>query len=383
MKKRRMTEMLKMKQIKEILRLSYNCNLNQTQISESCNVSRATVQDYLRRAKAVGITIEDLDSLKEGELETRLGKKQYRTKSHADLDYQKLERELCKPGVTKALLWEEYIAQNPGGHCYSGFCSALRQWKKDNRLSMRQQHKAGEKLYVDYAGQTIPIYSKTSNEVVLKAQIFVAVLGASNFTFAEATASQEIKHWIGSHVRCFEYLGGTPEVVVPDNLKSGVTKAVFYDPQLNPKYRDLAEHYAIAVLPARSKKPKDKSKVEVGVQIVERWILAALRNRKFYSLAELNSEISLLLEKINSRKMKTYGCSRKEMFASIDRPVLAALPQKPYQFFDYKLARVNIDYHIEVDNHFYSVPYQLRQKEVEIRIREQVIEVIHSGKRVA
>ena len=253
MKKRKKTEKLKMKQVKEILRLSYECNLNQTQIAQSCNVSRATVQDYLGRAKATGMTVEDVHSLREEELKIRLGKKRGRSRNHAELDYQNLERELCKPGVTKALLWEEYIAQNPGGHCYSGFCSALRRWKKDNRLSMRQQHKAGEKLYVDYAGQTVPIYKKASNEISFYAQIFVAVLGASNLTFAEATASQEIKHWIGSHVRCFEYLGGVPEIVVPDNLKSGVTKAVFYDPLLNPRYRDLAEHYGTAVLPARSK----------------------------------------------------------------------------------------------------------------------------------
>lgn len=372
-----------MKQAREILRLSYELKLNQTQVAQSCNVSRATVQDYLRRAKVAGIVLEDLRKLEEEELEERLGKKQGRSKHNAEPDYQQIERELCKPGVTKALLWEEYIAKNPGGHCYSGFCNALREWKQTNKLSMRQQHKAGEKLYVDYAGHTIPIYERGTNEVVLKAQIFVAVLGASNYTFAEATASQEVKHWTGSHVRCFEFLGGVPEVVVPDNLKSGVTKAVFYDPQLNPRYCELAEHYGIAVLPTRTRKPKDKAKVEVGVQIVERWILAAFRNRKFFSLTELNQEISKLLEKLNAKEMRTYGCSRKEMFESVDKPVMRPLPPKPYQLFDYRLAKVNIDYHVEIDKHYYSVPYQLVHKEVEVRIREHVIEVMHAGKRVA
>ena len=206
MKRRKKTGVLKMKQAREILRLSYELKLNQSQIAQSCNVSRATVQDYLRRANVAGLELEEISKLDEGELEKRLGKKQGRSGQNAEPDYQKIERELCKPGVTKALLWEEYLVQNPGGHCYSGFCNSIREWKQANRLSMRQQHKAGEKAYVDYAGNTIPIYKRGTNEVVLKAQIFVAVLGASNYTFAEATASQEVKHVVEKFVPVFEDL---------------------------------------------------------------------------------------------------------------------------------------------------------------------------------
>jgi transposase len=248
---------------------------------------------------------------------------------------------------------------------------------------MRQNHKAGDKLFVDYAGHTVPIYKRGTTKTLFQAQIFVAVLGASNYTYVEATRDQQLKHWIGSHQRCFDYLGGTPQAVVPDNLKSGITSPSYYDPQLNPRYKELAEHYEVAVLPARVRKPKDKSKVEVGVQIVERWILAVLRNRKFFSLDELNQEIVRLLEKINSKKMKSYGCSRKELFESVDKPALRTLPSKPYDLFDFKLARVNIDYHVELEKHYYSVPYQLVHKEVEIRIKERIIEVLCNGERVA
>jgi transposase len=247
---------------------------------------------------------------------------------------------------------------------------------------MRKQHKSGDKLFVDYAGATVPIYRQGTNEILFEAQLFVGVLGASNYTFAEATATQEIKNWLGSHRRCFEFFGGVPAAVVPDNLKSGVKKAFYYDPELNPAYREFAQHYGVAILPTRVKKPKDKGKVEVGVQIAERWILAVLRNRKFFSLVELNQEIAKLLEKLNSRKMKSYGCNREQLFKSVDQPALRRLPQKPYELFEFKLARVNIDYHVEVERHYYSVPYKLVGQEVEIRIREQSIEVLHEGKRI-
>lgn len=383
MKSRKRTGVLRMKVLREMLRLRFELRLSCNKIAESCNLSRSTVQNYVNRAEASGVSLGNLDSLGDEELVRRVGKVGGRQSRNAEPDHQEIARELCKPGVTKALLWEEYKKEHPDGHCYSGFCNSFRKWKKDNRLSMRQQHKAGEKLYVDYAGQTVPIYRRGTNEVEFKAQIFVAAFGASNFTFVDATESQEIKHWIGSHVRCFEFFGGVPQAVVPDNLKSGVTKAIFYEPDINTIYRELAEHYGLAILPTRKRKPKDKAKVEVGVQIVERWILAALRNRKFFSLSELKQEVARLLDKINEKKMRNYGLSRGEMFEMLDKPALRPLPPKPYQFFAYKLVRVNIDYHIELEQHYYSVPYQLVHKEVEVRIRENTVEVLSAGKRVA
>ena len=384
MRKKRRKKVLDTSKIKEILRLN-ELGMSQSEISRSSGASRSTVQDYLHRAKLLGVSFEELSSYDEAKLLEIFGKEQGTSRRKPELDNDYISRELTKKGVTLLLLWEEYFASNPDGLSYSRFCNRYTEWKKANNLSMRQHHKAGEKLYVDYAGQRLPIYrrSGSGNEIAFEAEIFVAVLGASNYLFAEATESQSSKYWLGSHCRCFEHLGGVPNAVVPDNLKSGVTKACYYDPELNISYRKLAEHYGTAILPARVRKPKDKSKVEVGVQIVERRILAQLRNRRFYSLAELNREISRLLEQVNNRKMKTYGCSRKELFELVEKAALNPLPQKRYQIFDYKLAKVNVDYHVEVEKHYYSVPYQFVHQNVEIRIKERVIEIFHENKRVA
>lgn len=382
MKKRKKTEVLNMKRVKEILRLRYELNMSQNAISRSCRVSRATVQDYLRRAEAVGLTREEALELSEEALEERLAKRRGRSKSKAELDYQYLQRELAKQNVTLALLWQEYIEKEPDGYCYAGFCNAYREWKKSTRVSMRQTHKAGDKLFVDFAGQTVPIFELISGNVRFYAEIFVAVLGASNYSYAEAVPSQGLKHWLGAHVLAFSFFGGVSSAVVPDNLKSGVKDPLYYDPELNPGYRELAEYYSVAILPARRRKPKDKAKVEVGVQVVQRWILAALRNRKFFSIEQLNEAISLLLEKLNSRIMKSYGCSRKELFESVEKEALKPLPRTTYHFFERKFAGVNIDYHVEVEKHFYSVPHQLVHEEVEVRILEKTIEIFYKGKRI-
>lgn len=378
----RKKRVLVMSKVREILRL-HGLGLSQNEIARSVDVSRSTVQDYVHRATERRLNFEDFSSFSEKEILELLDKKQSRAGSRALPDYQYVNRELPKKGVTLQLLWEEYRQQNPEGLSYGRFCHRYREWQSATRVSMRQNHKAGEKLFVDYAGMTVPIYRRGDSAVVMQAQIFVGVLGASNYTYVEATASQELRHWLGSHRRCFEYFGGVPRVVVPDNLKSGVNKACFYEPELNTAYKALAEHYQVAILPARVRKPKDKSKVEVGVQIVERWILAALRNRKFFSLVELNQEISKLLEHLNAKEMRFYGCSRRALFESVEKPVLGALPPKPYEFFDFKYGRVNIDYHVEVDKHYYSVPFQLVHQQVEIRIWEQRIEILHEGKRIA
>jgi transposase len=247
---------------------------------------------------------------------------------------------------------------------------------------MRQTHRAGEKLFVDYAGQTLPVIDPRMGEI-RSAQIFVAVLGASNYTYAEATWSQSLPDWIGSHQRSFTFLGGLPELVVPDNLLSGVTKAHRYEPDLNPTYLEMATHYGVAIVPARIRKPKDKAKAEVGVQIVERWILASLRNRTFFSLTELNQTIQQLVLKLNQRPFKKLPGSRGERFQSLDKPALKALPMTPYVYAEWKLVRVHIDYHVDIEGHYYSVPYRLVKQQLDARITENTVEVFNKGERVA
>lgn len=293
-----------------------------------------------------------------------------------------MHTELRRPGVTLALLWQEYRLSHPQGFQYSWFCEHYRLWAAKVDVAMRQEHRAGEKLFVDYAGQTVPVIDRQTGEI-RQAQVFVAVLGASSYTFAEATWSQTLPDWLGSHARCLAFLGAAPQILVPDNLRSGVSKAHRYEPDINPSYRDLAEHYGIAVVPARARKPKDKAKVEVGVQVVERWILAALRNRQFFSLGELNTAIALLLDRLNHKPFKKLPGSRRSAFEAIDQPALQALPEQPYVYAEWKKVRVHIDYHVEVDGHFYSVPYQLVKHQLEVRLTAQTVECFHANQRVA
>ncbi len=302
------------------------------------------------------------------------------TRPALDLPY--IHNELRKKGVTLFLLWEEYKERHPEGFQYSWFCEIYRHWAGKLDVSMRQVHKAGEKMSVDYAGQTVDVLERLSGEI-REAQVFVAVLGASNYTYSEATWTQSLPDWIGSHVRAFEYLGGCPEVVVPDNLKSGVTKPCRYEPDINPTYQDMASYYGVAVIPARVKKPKDKPKVEVGVQIVERWILARLRNRQFFSLAELNAAIRKLLEDLNNRSFQKIPGSRRSLFEKLDKPALKPLPATPFEYAEWKKAKVNIDYHIEVGGHYYSVPYSHAKDKVDVRFASSIVEVFHKGKRIA
>jgi transposase len=253
---------------------------------------------------------------------------------------------------------------------------------EETRLVLRQDHRAGEKLFVDYAGATIPIYDPASG-AVNPAAVFVAVLGASSYTFAEATSGQDLRNWTGSHMRAFEFFGGVTEVVVPDNLKSAVTHPSYYEPDLNPTYRDLGEHYGVAIIPARPYRARDKAKVEVGVQVVQRWILAALRKRKFFSLDEVNQAIAELLVRLNQRPFRKREGNRAALFAQLDQPALKPLPASRYQFGEWKTARVNIDYHIEVERHYYSVPYALVHLEVDLHLTAETVEILHRGVRVA
>lgn len=375
---------LSMRKIREVLRLKHECGRSNREIARSCLVSRSTVADYLLRFQACGLGWPLPADLNESALDRLLFPPRdsipqiIRTLP----DWHEVHKNLRRKGVTLALLWQEYKEKDPTGYQYSWFCKQYGQWSGKIDLVMRQEHLAGEKLFVDYAGQTMAIVDRTTGEV-RQAQIFVAVLGASNYTYAEATLSQGLPDWIGSHVRCFDFLGGVPEVVVPDNLKSGVTKACYYEPDVNPTYQNMAAHYGTTVLPARVRKPRDKAKAETGVQIVERWILAALRNHTFFSLADLNREIRRLLVILNGRSFKKLPGSRKTLFDSLDRPALSSLPERPYQYAEWKKATVHIDYHVEVDGHYYSVPYRLVRKKLDISFTATGVECFYRGERVA
>ncbi len=373
-----------MRKIKEVLRLHFESGLGQRPIGRCLGLSRTTVGDYLRRAKEAGLVWPLPEKLTDQQLYHQLFPPavSVSTTDRPVPDYVYLHTELKRKGVTKMLLWEEYQSDNPHAYSYSQFCELYRRWSRKLKLSMRQIHKAGEKLFVDYAGHTLPIINPSTGEI-RDAQIFVAVMGASNYTFAEATWSQGLSDWLGSHCRAFDFMGGVPEIVVPDNLKSAVKKPCRYDPDLNPSYQDLAEHYATAIIPARVRKPKDKSKAEVGVQIVERWILARLRNQTFFSLAEANTAISKLLIDLNNRPFKKLPGSRLEAFDSLDRPVLRPLPIEPYEFAQWKKVRVNIDYHVEIEGHYYSVPHQLSGQQLDARISAYCIECFQQRKRVS
>lgn len=377
-------ERLSMRKIREILRLKWECGLSNRAIGRSCSLSHDTVGEYLRRAEAAGFSWPLPEGLDEEALHELLFPKPSRSSSQSIPlpDWSQVHTELRRKSVTLRLLWVEYRESHPDGYGYSQFCHLYRHWAKHLNPAMRLTHKAGEKLYVDYAGQTVAVVDPQTGEI-RQAQIFVAVLGASNYSYAEAHAHQDLPHWIGAHVRSFAFLGGVPEIVVPDNLKAGVKHPCRYEPDLNPTYQDLAQHYGIAIIPTRVRKPKDKAKVEVGVQVVERWILARLRNRTFFSLPDLNQAIHTLLEDINARPMKHLDRSRRELFEALDQPALKPLPAQPYEYALWKQARVNIDYHVEFNKHYYSVPFALARQEVEVRATQRIIEVYFKGNRVA
>lgn len=369
--------------IKEALRLRYECGLSHHSVARSLSVSPSTIHEYLTRAKGAGLTWPLPEGLDDDEIERKLFPPP-REPAAVDVspDWALVHREYKRKGVTLALLWTEYKAETPDGYQDSQFCELYRRFTGTIDVTMRQEHKGGEKLFVDYAGQTLPEVDPETGEV-RQAQIFVAVLGASNYTYAEAAWSQDLPSWIAAHVRAFAFIGGVPAIVVPDNLRSGVSRPCRYEPELNPTYHDMALHYGTAVIPARVRKPRDKAKVENGVLVVERWILAVLRNRSFFSMAELNGAIRELLGRLNSRPFKKIPGSRKSMFEAVDRPALKPLPDQRYELAEWKKARVNIDYQITVDNHNYSVPHALAKQQVEARITSTTIEILHRGKRIA
>ena len=374
-----------MRKLRDVLRLRLEAGLSYRQINASTKASIGAIQKALTRAEELGLTWPLPPELDDNQLAGLFYPKADTGTSsrHQAPDWPTLHQELKRKGVTKQLLWEEYTQQYPNRcYSYSQFCDRYNHWRRLQKRSMRQQHKAGEKCFVDYCGQTVPIVCASTGEVRM-AQIFVAVLGASNYTYAEATLTQSLPDWLSSHVRAFEFFGGTSAVIVPDNLKSGVSKACRYDPSLNPSYQQLSAHYQVAVIPARPYKPKDKSKAEVSVQIVERWILARLRHHTFFSLAELNQCIRALLEELNQKPFKQLPGNRQQAFEQLDKPALRPLPKHPYRYVDIKPVKVNIDYHVQYEDHLYSVPHQYVGEHLELHAGDTLITLYFRQQSVA
>jgi transposase len=375
---------LSMRKIKEVLRLHFEKGLSAREIARSLDVGRGTIQNYLHRAQQVGLSWSLAPEIDEATLERQLFPSLHpvaqEKRQMPPMEY--LHQELKKKGVTLQLLWHEYKEKCPEGYQYSQFCRLYHQWAEKIDPCLRQEYRAGEKLFVDYAGQTMEITAPETGEI-RETQIFVATLGASNYTFAEATLSQDLPSWIQSHVHAFEFFQGVTEILVPDNLKDAVTRSCRYEPDLNASYRELAEHYGAVIIPARVAKPRDKAKVESGVLQVERWVLAPLRHRTFFSLADLNEAIQKQLTFLNNRPFEKLQATRKSLFETLEKPVLKPLPIHRYVFAEWRTARVNIDYHIEVDRHYYSVPYQLIHEKVEVRLTEAAVEVFLKNQRIA
>ena len=373
-----------MDRVREILRLK-EAGYAQREIHRATGVARSTIQEYLRTAGQHGLTHEQAQGLQDDALKTLLQKKtpgRSRTQIK-EPDYARVHREyLSRKGVTLELLWQEWVAAAGGGYSYSTFNRRYREWAAAQSVTLRHEYRGGEKLFVDYAGERLSYWDEANVE--RSVEIFVAVLAASNRIFAEATSTQKEGSWIASHRRALEFFGGVPEAIVPDNLKSAVTEANRYEPRLSKAYEEWAAHYGTAIIPARVRKPRDKGKVEKAVQDVERWVLAPLRNIRFRSIAEINSAIAERLLAFNARPMKSYaGASRDELFERIDKPALQPLPSQPYTYAQWKVARVSLDYHLQLEFHYYSVPYWFVRKEVTVRVTEKLVEIFHNNERIA
>jgi transposase len=374
---------LPMRKIRDVLRLSA-AGMSKRKIAASLGMSATAARDCIWRARRAGLTWPLPEDWTDETLERRL----YRPPTMTGKDRQPrpdwvvVHRELRRPGVTLQLLWEEYRAAHPNGYGYSRFCELYRAWEARLSPTMRQSHIAGERMFVDYAGTTLAVIDPSTGKA-MTAQLFVAVLGASNYTYAEATWTQGLSDWIGSHTRTFAFFGGVPAMVVSDNLRSGITKACFYEPAVNRTYAEMAAHYNTAIVPARPYRARDKAKVEVAVQVATRLIIARLRNRQFFSLVALNAGIAELVVQINNRVSRHFGASRRALFEELERSALKPLPAESYVFAEWKECRVGLDYHVEIEKHYYSVPHQLLREKVWARITARTIEVFHRGKRVA
>ena len=373
-----------MRKIREILRLHFDKGLSNRAVARAVAASASTVSDCLSRAKVVGLCWPLPERLDDGELERRLYPPPEPSSAPRALpDLAWVDRELRRKGVTLMLLWQEYKRDHPDdGYQYSQFCEHYRRWRGGLDVVMRQRHRAGEKMFSDFSGDGIPLSDPGTGEVS-QVELFVAVLGASNYTYAEAFATQQLPAWVAGHIHAYEYFGGVPEITVPDQPRTAVTKPSRYEPVINPTFLDMAKHYRTAIIPARPGKPRDKAKVEGAVLIAQRWIVAALRNQRFFSLEQINEAVAEQLELLNGRKLQKVDATRVELYEALDKPTLQPLPAVRYEYAEWQVRRVNIDYHVEVDRHYYSVPYQLAHKKVEVRCTSTTIEIFHKRKRVA
>lgn len=378
-------EKISMRTIKTVLRLHFEAKLGIRATARSLQISHSTVSDYVKRAKAAGLGWPLPAEMDDTALVHALFPDEAPSSKlgYLEPDYAQIHQELKRKGVTKQLLWQEYQEACSGhGYRYSQYCHRYALWLNMQKRSMRQTHRAGDKLFVDYSGVTVPIVNPDTGEL-RQAQIFVAVLGASNYTFVTATWSQQQQDWVNAHVKAFEYFQGVPAMIIPDNLKSAVTTTHRYTPTLNAAYQQMAAYYQTTILPARPYHPKDKAKVEVAVQIVQRWILARLRHQTHFTLASLNQAILVLLKELNQRKSKHLPDSRQQLFERLDKPALQKLPAHPYVFVDIKSAKVHIDYHIEYDKHYYSVPHQWVSHPVDVHASANVVQIYRAGVLIA
>jgi len=378
------TERLSMRRIRDLLRLTFENGLTNRQVAASLGLSKGAVNMYLRRARTAGLGWPLPDGLSDTALERLLfpGPITDPEVQRPMPNWAYVDAELRRPNVTRALLWEEYRTDQPTAYGYTWFCVAFDAWKGKVSPSMRQHHAAGEKVFVDYAGSTIDVIDPRTGEA-RPMKLFVAAMGASSYIFATARPSEGLGDWISCHVEMLEALGGAPAIFVCDNLKAGVTKPDRYEPTINRTYQDLANHYGVAVIPARPYKPKDKSKVEQSVLLAQRWVLARLRNQRFFSLAALNLAIADHVADLNNRIMRAYGASRSDLFAKIDAPALKQLPPEPFAFAIWLRCRLGPDYHVQAEECFYSAPFQLIKEVLDVRITDRTVEVFHKGARVA
>jgi transposase len=370
------------------MRLRFELHLGYQQIGRSCSIAVSTVHKYLTRAKAAGLTWPLPEGWDEERLEATLFLRSAapvpeRKAARPQPDFKSIHEQLrCHRHLPLQLLWEEYRQANPDGYGYSRYCELYQRWRSKLDVVLRQEHKAGEKMFVDWAGATIPVYDRLTGQP-WQAPLFVAALGASSYIFAEAERDQQMESWLRAHAHAFEYCGGIPALVVPDNAKTGVSKAHRYDPDLNPTYYNFALHCGFGIVPARPYKPRDKAKVENAVQVAQRWIVAALRHHRFFSLEDLNQAIRELRDKLNRRPFRKREGSRATAFEALDKPALKPLPAEPFDLSEWSRARVNIDYHVTFDSNLYSVPYNLVHELVEIRSTPTTVEILHKGTRVA
>jgi transposase len=372
-----------MRRIREALRLHLQAGLSYCEVGRALKISKSAVGKYVSLARVAGVDCAVAKGLTDEELEARLYRPPVARSSHQLApDFGVVHQELKRPGVTLMLLWEEYAGANPLAYKYTSFCVKYREFAKAQQRSMRQVHIAGEKLFVDYAGDTVPVVDASTGEIT-RAQIFVAVLGASNYTFACATPRQTTEDWIGAQVLALEFIGGAPKLIVPDQARALIKTPGRYDPEPGRAYEEFAQHYGCAVLPARPAHPRDKPKVEAAVLLVQRWILARLRNRRFFSLGELNKAIGLLLTDLNQRPFKKLPGCRRTAFEQLDAPVLRPLPVARFAISRWKSAKVNVDYHVEFDGHYYSVPHRLVGAKIDVRVTGPLLECFAANQRVA